>query len=121
MNILLRYDGVYATPYMRDTFMGNADFYVRFFPDGTLRAAISWDYAASEEVPQSPDHEFLRLGNDREDYFTGTYTLSGNQIRYRIMDGPFVAEEGIGQLPELILHPGNREPDRYTFFPCQGT
>lgn len=121
MAALLRFDGVYAAPYMRDAFMGNADFYIRFFPDGTLRAAVSWDYSASDEVPQVPDREFLRLGDDQEDFFRGSYTLSGAQIRYRITDGPFVAEEGHGRLPDLILYPIGREPDRYTFFPYQDT
>ena len=125
MNISLRFDGVYSAPFVEDDFLGHADFYIRFFPDGSLRAAASFDYNNPSDDRQSPEHEFVRLGDEDQDRFTGSYTMTEAGFRYRIMDGCFVAEEGRGAFngcPESItLFPTENEPLNYCFVPCRGT
>lgn len=130
MSSRLRFDGVYSAPFMEHEVLGNADFYIRFFPDGTLRAAVSWDYSNPTTAYQCPEYEFVRLGDPDEDWFTGTYAMEAEGFRYRIMDGPFIYEHGRGMIspadgpglsPSITLIPVERESLRYTFVPYRGT
>lgn len=123
MNTALRFDGVYSAPFVKDEMLGHADFYIRFFPDGTLRAAVSFDYYNPTACRQSPEYEFVRLGDEDEDWFTGSYTLTQTGFLYRIMDECFVSEKGRGEFGDgaITLFPTENEPLRYTFVPYQGT
>lgn len=119
----MRFDGVYTAPFLEDDFLGHADFYIRFFPDGTLRAAASFDFNNPTTDRQSPEYEYVRLGDENQNRFTGAYSVAETGFRYRIMDDCFVFEEGYGEFHDnaIKLFPAENEPLLYTFTPYCGT